>query len=78
MSLFFMLDFHSPLAVVSKPIEHLVHVSSDVVADGYRGGVHVARAVALAECAHLQEEQHDEEHVTLQLHTMVVQDYREE
>ena len=69
---------HSPLAVGGKPIEHLVHVSPDVVADGYHGGVHVAHAVASAERAHLQEEHHDEEHAALQLHKTVVRDCRGE
>ena len=69
---------HSPLAVGGKPIEHLVHVPPDVVADGYHGGVHVAHTVAPAERAHLQEEHHDEEHAALQLHETVVRDCRGE
>ena len=63
---------HRPLPDVGKPIDHLVHVSPDVVADGYHGGVHVAHAVASAERAHLQEEHHDEEHAAFQLHETVV------
>ena len=69
---------HRPLSVVGKPIEHLVHVSPDVVADRYHGGVHVAHAVASAERAHFQEEHHDEEHAALQLHEPVVRHCRGE
>ena len=69
---------HRPLSVVGKPIEHLVHVPSDVVADGYHGGFHVTHAVAPAERAHLQEEHHDEEHAALQLHETVVRHCRGE
>ena len=69
---------HRPLSVVGKPIEHLVHVSSDVVADGYHGGVQVAHPIAPAERTHLQEEHHNEEHAALQLHETVVRHCRRE
>ena len=69
---------HRPLSVIGKPIEHLVHVSPDVVADGYHGGVHVAHAVAPAERAHFQEEHHNKEHPALQLHETVVRHCRGE
>jgi len=67
-----------PLPVASKPFEHIVHVSPDVVADGYHGGVHVAHAIAPTESTHPQKEHHDEEHTALQLHEAVVRDCRGE
>ena len=69
---------HRPLPVVGKPIEYLVHIPPDVVADGYHGGVHVAHAVAPAERTHFQEEHHNEEHAALQLHETVVRHCRGE
>ena len=67
-----------PLPVASKPFEHIVLVSPDVVADGYHGGVHVAHAIAPTESTHPQKEHHDEEHTALQLHEAVVRDCRGE
>jgi len=69
---------HRPLPVAGKPFEHLVHVSPDVVADGYHGGVHVAHAIASAESTHPQKEHHDEEHTDPQLHEAVIRDCRRE
>ena len=67
---------HRPFAVGGKTTEHLVHVSPDVVTDGYHGGIHVAHAVAPAEGTHFQEEHHDEKHAAFQLHETVVRNRR--
>lgn len=67
---------HRPFAVGGKTFEDLVHVSPDVVTDGYHSGIQITHAVAPAEGAHFQEEHHDEKHAAFQFHETVVRNRR--
>ena len=53
---------HRALSVVGQPVEHLVEVPADVMADGNHGGIHEADARAVAEAPQVQEHHQGEEH----------------
>ena len=63
---------HRPFPVSSQSLEHLVGITSEIVADGHHRGVHEADACTAPEGREVEEEHHLEEHAALELHESVV------
>ena len=63
---------HRPFPVRSQAFEHLVGITSEIVADWNHRGIHEADARAAPEGREVQEEHHLEEHAALQFHEAVV------
>jgi hypothetical protein len=63
---------HGSLAIPSKTLEHLVGISSDVVAYWYHCTVNIRYACAVTQSIHLEEKHKFEKHTALKFHKPVV------